>query len=563
MYLDGDGMKERGIDQTSTKREEARGPTERYLWWQRGIIYQVYPRSFVDSNGDGVGDLRGLISRLDYLRWLGVDAVWISPIYPSPMKDFGYDVSDYTGIHRGFGTLEDFDHLLREAHARDLKVILDFVPNHSSDQHPWFVESKSSRDNPKRDWYIWRDPAPGGGPPNNWLSAFGGGAWEYDEHTQQYYCHSFLREQPDLNWRNPELMQAMLDVLRFWLERGVDGFRVDVLWHVIKDERFRDNPPNPNWRKGMDPYQSLIPVQTTDRPEVHSIVTRMRRLFDEYEDRVLIGEIYLPVERLVQYYGTNLDGAHLPFNFQLILATWDARHIARLITEYEAALPEGGWPNWVLGNHDQQRIVSRVGPAQARVAAMLLLTLRGTPTLYYGDEIGMHDVAIPPERVQDPFEKNVPGIGLGRDPQRTPMQWSAQENAGFTTGDPWLPIANDYREVNVEAARDDPHSMLTLYRNLIAVRRGEPALEVGRFEPVEAEGDVLAYIRRGRGSESGFLIALNLGPDPQVLHRPTDAADGTIALSTHLDRAGERVEAALQLRADEGVLVRLLDGNRP
>jgi len=407
-----------------------------YLWWQRGIIYQVYPRSFMDSNGDGVGDLKGLISRLDYLRWLAVDAVWISPLYPSPMKDFGYDVADYTAIHPLFGAFADFDRLIREAHARDLKVILDFVPNHSSDQHPWFVESRSSRENPKRNWYIWRDPGPAGEPPNNWLSCFGGSAWEYDAHTEQYYYHAFLREQPDLNWRNPEVAEEMLNVLRFWLERGVDGFRVDVLWHLIEDDQFRDNPPNPSWREGSDPYQKLLALYTTDQSEVHAVIARMRHLVDQYQDRVLIGEIYLPVERLVQYYGADLGGVHLPFNFQLLLTKWQARDIARIIGEYEAALPERGWPNWVLGNHDRPRIGSRVGPAQARLAAMLLLTLRGTPTLYYGDEIGMHDVEIPPEKVQDPFEKNVPGRGLGRDPQRTPMQWSAAKHAGFSDGEP-------------------------------------------------------------------------------------------------------------------------------
>jgi alpha-glucosidase len=307
----------------------------------------------------------------------------------------------------------------------------------------------------------------------------------------------------------------------------------------------------------MDPFQSLISLHTTDQPEVHGIVNRMRSLFDEYTDRVLIGEIYLPVERLVQYYGADLKGAHLPFNFQLISAKWDARHIANLISEYEAALPEGGWPNWVLGNHDQHRIATRVGPAQARVAAMLLLTLRGTPTLYYGDEIGMRDVPIPLERVQDPFEKNVPGKGLGRDPERTPMQWSAARNAGFTTGEPWLPVAEDYSKVNMEAQRDDPSSMLALYSHLIGLRRGELALEVGRFEPVEAEGDVLAYIRRSRKGESDFLIALNLGHKPHVLRRPADAPQGTIALSTHLDRTGQPIEGDLELRADEGVIVRL------
>jgi alpha-glucosidase len=527
-----------------------------YRWWQRGIVYQIYPRSFQDSNGDGVGDLPGIIARLDYVRSLGVDAIWISPIYPSPMRDFGYDVSDYTGVHPLFGGLADFDRLLREAHARDLKVILDFVPNHSSDQHPWFLESRASRDNPKRGWYLWRDPAPDGGPPNNWRSCFGGSAWTFDEKTRQCYYHAFLPEQPDLNWRNPEVVDAMLGVLRFWLDRGVDGFRVDVLWHLIKDERFRDNPPNPGWREDMDPYQALIPAHTTDQPEVHQVIGRMRSLFDEYQDRVLIGEIYLPVERLMQYYGRDLGGAHLPFNFQLIQAKWDARHLSRMIADYEAALPEGGWPNWVLGNHDQHRIASRVGAAQARVAAMLLLTLRGTPTLYYGDEIGMHDVQIPPQLIQDPFEKNVPGRGLGRDPERTPMQWSSDRNAGFTAGEPWLPVAPDYPEVNVEAERGDASSMLALYSRLIALRRGEAALEVGRFEPVEAEGDLLAYIRRGRGGEGAFLVALNLGPRAHML-RAGAFAEGRIALSTHLDRGGERVAGDLAVRADEGVIVRL------
>ncbi|MGE5615916.1 MAG: alpha-amylase family glycosyl hydrolase [Bacillota bacterium] len=535
---------------------QARGHARNtHLWWQRGTVYQVYPRSFMDGNGDGVGDLAGLLSRLDYIRWLGVDAIWISPVYPSPMKDFGYDVADYTDIHPLFGTLQDFDRLLREAHGRGLKVILDFVPNHSSDEHPWFRESRSSRENAKRDWYLWRDPAPGGGPPNNWLSCFGGSAWQLDERTGQYYYHAFLPGQPDLNWRNPEVVEAMLGVLRFWLDRGVDGFRVDVLWHLVKDDRFRNNPRNLQWNEGDDPYRQLVPVHTTDLPEVHEIITKMRALFDRYEDRVLIGEIYLPVERLVRYYGVDLKGAHLPFNFQLIMAKWDARHIARLIAEYENALPKGAWPNWVLGNHDQHRIATRVGAAQARVAAMLLLTLRGTPTLYYGDEIGMHDVAIPPERVQDPFEKNIPGRGLGRDPERTPMQWSDEPNAGFSSAEPWLPIADDHRDINVQALRADARSILTLYWRLINLRRGEPALEIGRFEPVESVGDVLAYIRRGREDEGAFLVALNLGSHPQALRR--EGIAGSVVLNTHLDREGERIEDEVGLRPDEGLIVRL------
>ena len=536
----------------STERRE-----RAYVWWQRGTIYQVYPRSFQDSNGDGIGDLPGITSRLDYLRWLGVDAVWISPVYPSPMADFGYDVANYVDIHPMFGTLEDFDRLLAAAHARGLKVILDFVPNHSSDQHPWFVEARSSRDNAKRDWYIWRDPAPDGGPPTNWLSNFGGPGWTLDETTGQYYYHAFLPEQPDLNWRNPEVVDAMLDALRFWLDRGVDGFRVDVIWHLIKDDEFRDNPINAEWVPGEEPFHQVVPVYTTDRPEVHDVISRMRRLFDEYDERVLIGEIYLPIERLVSYYGVDMKGCHLPFNFQLILAEWKVPQIARLIREYDAAIPEDGWPNWVLGNHDQHRIASRIGREQARVAAMMLLTLRGTPTLYYGDEIGMHDVPIPPDRVMDPFEKNVPGQGHGRDPERTPMQWNDEAYAGFSTTDPWLPIAADFPETNVEAQRSDPNSMLALYRQLIDLRRGEPALEIGRFEPVESDG-LLAYIRRARSDESDFLIVLNLTGTDRVFRRPEALGSGSIVLSTWLDREEEPLANELTIRGNEGVIVRLI-----
>jgi len=525
-------------------------------WWQRGILYQVYPRSYVDANGDGVGDLPGVISRLDYLEWLGVDALWLSPIYPSPMKDFGYDVADYTGVDPLFGTLEDFDRLVAQARARGLKVVLDFVPNHTSDQHPWFRESRASRDNPKRDWYLWRDA------PNNWLSNFGGSAWQFDEATGQYYYHAFLPEQPDLNWRNPEVVQAMLEVLRFWLERGVDGFRVDVLWHLVKDEHFADNPANPAWREGMDPYQALVPLHSSDRPEVHAVVAQLRRLLDEYPERVLIGEIYLPLERLMSYYGADasgeMRGAHLPFNFQLLGAPWDARHLAGLIEEYERLLPPLAWPNWVLGNHDRPRIASRVGPAQARVAAMLLLTLRGTPTLYYGDEIGMANVPIPPGRIQDPFERRVPGMGLGRDPVRTPMQWSAASHAGFTSGEPWLPVSPDHRLVNVAAQRQDPKSMLALHRALIGLRRRAPALALGSYQPLPAEGDVLAYVRSAGADEPSFLVALNLGSREQRLALPRS---GRVALSTHLDRAGERARGALELRPDEGLIVRLANGD--
>ncbi len=520
-------------------------------WWQRGAIYQIYPRSFMDTSGDGTGDLPGITSRLDYLQWLGVDGIWISPIFPSPMADFGYDVSDYTGIDPLFGTLQDFDRLLAEAHRRGLRVLLDYVPNHTSDRHPWFVESRASRHNPRRDWYIWRDAMPDGRVPNNWLSAFGGSAWEWDQATGQYYLHTYLKGQPDLNWRNPKVEAAMLNVLRFWFERGVDGFRIDALRQVGKDAQFRDNPPNPDWTPDQRPYNSLLPVYSADRPENLEIVGRFREIADSYPDRLLIGELWVPIERLVAYYGER--GLHLPFNFHLITTPWTARSISALIDRYEAALPQGAWPNWVLGNHDRSRIASRVGQAQARVAAMLLLTLRGTPTLYNGDEIGMHDVPIPPESVRDPFERNVPGLGLGRDPERTPMQWDAGPNAGFSTETPWLPLADDYPRVNVASQRSDPRSMLMLHRSLIELRRTTSALAVGAYRPIYTDDDLLVYEREADGERR--RVALNLSGVPRQVAWSGPRA--RILLTTHLDRSDEGVAGRLELRADEGVILKV------
>ena len=300
-------------------------------WWRHGIFYQVYPRSFQDSNGDGVGDIRGVIQRLPYLRSLGIDAVWLSPIFPSPMADFGYDISDYTGIDPLFGTMDDFDALVETAHENRLRVILDLVPNHTSDQHPWFAESRTSRESPKRDWYVWRDGNAEGDAPNNWLSEFGGSAWQYDEATDQYYYHAFLSQQADLNWRNPEVREAIYDVMRFWLRRGVDGFRVDVIWHLIKDGEFRDNPPNPRFVEGRPPNEKILTQYSTDQPEVHEVIAEMRRVIDGFDHRVLIGEVYLPLHRLVAYYGNDLAGAQMPFNFALLSTLWNARSIEKII----------------------------------------------------------------------------------------------------------------------------------------------------------------------------------------------------------------------------------------
>jgi alpha-glucosidase len=522
-----------------------------WRWWQRGVVYQIYPRSFMDSNGDGTGDLPGITSRLDYLEWLGVDAIWISPIFPSPMADFGYDVSNYTDVEPLFGSLSDLDQLIAEAHRRGIRIILDYVPNHTSDQHAWFLESRASRDSPRRDWYIWRDPRPGGGPPNNWLSAFGGGAWEWEAATSQFYYHAYLKEQPDLNWWNPAVRTAMYDVLRFWLERGVDGFRIDALRQLVKDKQLRDNPPNPEWSPGENPYHSLLPIYSTDQPELMDIIHRFREVTDEYDDRVLIGELWLPIERLVAYYGRQGRGLHLPFNFHLILTPWKARLISALIETYEAALPTTAWPNWVLGNHDRSRVASRVGAAQARVAAMLLLTLRGTPTVYNGDEIGMRDVPIPPALVRDPVERNMPGLGLGRDPERTPMQWDAGDYAGFSTTTPWLPLADDYATVNVAWQREDPRSMLSLHRRLIQLRRSRAALSVGSYRQAYTDDDVLVYMREAEGER--VFVALNLSSRPRALAWSPEAGR-RVVLSTHLDRE-EDVGNQLELRADEGVIV--------
>ncbi|HKO46671.1 MAG TPA: alpha-amylase family glycosyl hydrolase [Polyangiaceae bacterium] len=525
---------------------------ETHAWWQKGVIYQVYPWSFQDSNADGIGDLPGIEARLDYLAWLGVDAIWISPIYPSPMADFGYDISDYRDVDPRFGTLRDFDALLAKAHALGLKVILDFVPNHTSEAHPWFIAARSSREDPHRDYYIWRDPAPDGGPPTNWLSEFGGPAWELDQQTGQYYYHAYLKQQPDLNFRNPQVEQELLGVLRFWLERGVDGFRVDAVHHLIKDSEFRDNPSNPDFVPTMAPHKRLLRRYTTDLPEVHEAIAKMRRVVNDYPNRVLIGEAYLPIDRLMTYYGSNLSGVHLPFNFQLLQSRWEAAAIASLARSYEAALPAGGWPNWVLGNHDRSRIASRVGDAQARVAALLLLTLRGTPTLYYGDELGMKDLPIPAELVRDPFERNVPGMGLGRDPERTPMQWTSGLNAGFSSGTPWLPLPAEASRVNVELQQKDPTSLLAFYRKVLALRRAEPALSVGAYESLDAGASILSYERSD--DQRSFEIVLSFSTESQLVSMP-GASGKRLVLSTDPQRAEGIVDGTLVLAPNEGVVL--------
>ena len=522
-------------------------------WWKSAVLYQIYPRSFQDSNGDGIGDLPGIIARLPYLTELGVNALWLSPVFVSPMADFGYDIADYTAIDPLFGTMKDFDALVHEAHAREIKVLLDFVPNHTSDQHPWFAESRSSRGNPKRDWYIWRDGAANGTPPNNWLSEFGGSAWAFDDATGQYYYHAFLAAQPDLNWRNPDVCAAMHEVMRFWLRRGVDGFRVDVIWHLIKEAKFRDDPPNPGYQAGEPPYRSQLAVYSADQPDVHDVIRELRAVVDEFNGRLLIGEIYLPVERVAAYYGRDLLGVHLPFNFSLLETPWRADSVAQAIARYETALPAGAWPNWVLGNHDRPRLASRVGDAQTRVAAMLLLTLRGTPTLYYGDEIGMRQVTIAPGQARDPVD-NVAGSGTGRDGCRAPMRWNEGDFAGFSEVQPWLPVADDFRGRNVASERGDATSLFNLYRRLIAARREHPKLAGAAYRLVEVDLDLFVFTREE--DRERFYVALNFGADAVTAALPPGES-GTILVSTSPDRDGEKVRGRINLRGHEGLLIAL------
>lgn len=533
-------------------------------WWKRGVIYQIYPRSFQDTNQDGVGDLQGIIERLDYLNdgtenSLGIDAIWISPFYPSPMADFGYDVSDYKNIDPLFGDLETFDRLVAEAHKRNIKIIIDYVPNHTSDQHPWFIESRASTDNAKRDWYIWRDPKADGSEPNNWGSFFGGPAWTYDKETEQYYMHQFVPEQPELNWRNPEVKEAMLDVLRFWFDRDVDGFRMDVVFLIIKDEALRDNPPNPDASPDLpanDIFSRLFTVYNLDQEEAHPIMREFRQLADSYDDKVLIGELWGELDRWVRYYGETGDELHLPFNFRLLFASWNAQMMRQLVDDLEAVLPDFAWPNYVLGNHDQPRLASRYGgQEQARVAAMMLLTLRGTPTLYYGDELGMPNTSIAPDQVVDPQGVNL-GVERTRDVARTPMQWTSELNAGFAEAEPWLPLGVDYASRNVVVQEKDETSIFHLYRRLLWTRKKSLALQIGRYMPLDAPDDCFIYIREHESER--YLVALNFSTDAtEHIVASEWGQQGEVVLATGLNRHGVIDLSEIVLRPLEGLLLKL------
>jgi alpha-glucosidase len=533
-------------------------------WWKSAVVYQIYPRSFRDTDGDGVGDLEGIRRGLDHLAWLGVDAIWLSPIFPSPMADFGYDVADYCDVDPLFGDLAAFDRLVEEAHERGIRVILDWVPNHTSDRHPWFVESRSSPSSPRRDWYIWRDPAPDGGPPNNWIAAFTGeSAWTLDETTGQYYLHLFLPEQPDLNWRNSEVVEAMHRTLRFWLDRGVDGFRIDVVHGLVKHPDLPDVDGDQNFT--TDRY---------DEPAIHELLRGFRNLLDSYPgERMMVGEVYiLSTAAVARFYGKG-DELHLAFNFPPLYAPWDAdrwrRRVDRVVEEIHAT---GGWPTWVLSNHDNPRHRTRYGQGpsgplsgeqgpsgplsgeqgpsgplsgeqseqRARAAAVLLLTLRGTPFMYAGEELGLEDAVIPPDRVVDPG---------GRDGCRAPIPWDGSPAHGWADPLPWLPWPPGAEERNAEALQADPDSILHLYRRMLAARQESVALRLGDWSPVATPDGVLGYLRAGDGDRRAVFVNFTATPQRIML-------DGTWSVEVASNGAGEGEPFDGSLPGDAAVVLR-------
>src|SRR3989338_1033371 len=524
-------------------------------WFQKSVVYEIYPRSFKDTNHDGVGDLRGVIQKLDYFKELGIGALWLAPVYTSPMADFGYDVADYCGVDPIFGTIRELDDLINKAHEKEIKVIMDFVPNHTSDKHPWFEASRSSEDDPKRSRYIWKKGKKDGSP-NNWLSTFGGSGWEYDDKTQSYYYHSFLKEQPDLNWRNPEVKEAMKNVLRFWLDRGVDGFRVDVVYYIFKDAEFKDNPLNPQFVPGTDnPYMEQIHVYDKGLPETLGIVKEFCHVLEEYKDKCLISEIYAPFEKLKPYYAACDTKIHFPFNMNLIGLNWSAEDYRSLVEEVESNLREDDMPNYILGNHDKSRVVSRVGKPRARLLAMLQMTLRSTPFIYYGEELGMENGDIHEDEIRDNFEKHVPGMGLGRDPMRTPMQWTAEQYSGFSEARPWLPVASGYAECNVVSERGDPASFLNLYKKLIHTRNTSDALLKGKYETVDVDNEEVYAYSRAYEKEK-FIVLLNFSDQEQkILLR----GRYVLVCSSFMDKAKEgNVDSRrVTLRPNEGQLLRV------
>lgn len=529
---------------------------EKYVWWKHGVLYEIWPRSFYDSDGDGSGDLRGIAEKLDYLSDLGVDGVWLGPVNTSPMVDQGYDVSDYRGIDPLYGSMADFELLIVEAHRRGIRVIMDMVFNHTSDRHPWFVESRSSRDNPKRNWYLWHDGRRGRRP-NNWAALAGGSAWTWDRATSQYYLHSFMKEQPDLNWRNGEVRKAVYDVMRFWLDKGVDGFRLDIMNYFLKDHALRDNP----WSLSAGPFTGFQEHRyTRNGPGMEEILKELRSVLDEYDDRMMVAEVYVADEGpavAASYLGENGELGHLAFDFSLLFTRLKAAAFGYAVDRWYAAIPEKGWPCNVLSNHDRPRAVSRYGGVKdgqerAKLLAVFLLTIRGTPFIYYGEEIGLKNSRIRRNQINDTLGKRYWPFFRGRDAQKNPMQWSAGPNAGFSKAKPWLPLNEDYAEINVEEQAKDPSSILNLYRRIIALRRSNAPLLQGRYEKVPGDRDVLAYRRVWR--EQGVLIILNFASGRRVHAHTSDAALKVLA-GTHREEGSVIEGTSISLNPCEAIVL--------
>jgi alpha-glucosidase len=537
------------------RAQEQKPDAEGHAWWQHAVFYEIYPRSFADSNNDGIGDLSGIASKLDYLKELGVDALWITPCFPSPQVDFGYDVSDYEAIDPMYGTMKDFDHLVGEAKKHNIRIILDFVVNHTSDKHKWFQDSKSSKATEHRDWYIWRDGKGPGQPPNNWYSTFGLSAWKLDPKTNQYYYHYFYPEQPDLNWRNPAVEKAMLDVTRFWYKRGVAGFRLDAVDTLFEDPKLTDNPLLPGTDKFGRP--NMEEKYNKKLPEVHEVMRKLRSAADEYGS-VLIGETWTTnVSELKDYYGAKNDELQLPMD--LMMTEFKGLSADRYRKHIAAVDAAGGWPTYVITNHDMVRSYTRYADgahndAIAKMMAALYLTLRGTAIMYYGEEIGMeNNDPKSKDEVQDPIGKLGWPLEKGRDGERTPMQWNDGQNAGFSKAKPWLPVPASAKSHNVASEMKDENSMLSFYRQLLALRHKEPALLEGNFQLLKGDDpNVLSYARRYK--DEAILVMLNMsGTDQQVgldisplgfatprvsvlltsFHKPLPPASGTVPMEPY------------------------------
>jgi len=514
--------------------------------WGKRVIYQIYPRSFKDSNGDGIGDLNGIAEKLDYLKDLGVDAIWLSPIYRSPMRDFGYDISDYYNIDPIFGSLSDFDSLIKKAHGKGMKVLMDFVPNHTSFEHPWFKESRSSKNNPKRDWYIWKSPKKNGAAPNNWLSQFGGAAWELDKKTGEYYLHTFDVSQPDLNWRNSQVVEEILNVLRFWMRKGVDGFRVDVAYYLFKDPFFRDEPHNPTHT------EHHIHIYTIALPETLNMLKTLNSVINEFDDRFMVCEIYTFLHEIVNLYKIVDHQSFVPFNFSFISLPWNAQEQKKFIDEFDELVGHDYFPTYVLGNHDQPRIVTKLGEDAARTAALLQLTLRGIPFIYYGEELGMRNVKVPEKKAKDPMAVNMKGFNFGRDPERTPMQWNASRFGGFSSVEPWLPLEKKFKERNVASEEEDKKSFLNLYKSVINLRKTRKSLAGGRLVPLDFKNpNVLGFLRQKADEKT--LVLANFSEEKQIVELPKGS--WKTILSTKLDVENRKEKGQVKLRPSEGIVL--------